>query len=141
MADTIEQFTEAFKKADGHNGSNFGGIAGEYTQQLCAKLRERFPTKNVMICLEPFKHDFTDVTQLSATWINSFMSTQHWNYTVLIFRSGHFEKLGRDGSAPAEPKFGFEQWCFGGNYQKDGFKVEFFDGNKHFSWMFNMEKN
>lgn len=90
-----------------------------FTQAVCAKVREQLPTMNVMVVHGSFTSNFVNATHQHVEL--PLTAPRTMGYEIYAFTSGTFT-LQTDG--------GFINWCFGGNFNRDGNNVTFFDIRK-----------
>ncbi|KAJ7523640.1 hypothetical protein O6H91_18G056500 [Diphasiastrum complanatum] len=86
------------------------------TQLISEHFRHAFPKYNVMVVHSQHLTSFEDSVHTHIEIKTSFFGTT--GFEVYIFKRGFFTLLG-DG--------GFQNWCFSGNFKRDGSKVTFYD--------------
>jgi hypothetical protein len=87
-----------------------------FTQALVAQLTRQYPDKNVVVYHDQdCKFNGVNAVHQHVECNLSFFSTTQ-GYEVQIFDSGTFTLVG-DG--------GYLNWCFGGNYNRNGNFVQF----------------
>lgn len=83
------------------------------TQAIVKFLLETYPTKNCMVVHSQYFQNFEGAVKIHFELPQTFGTI---GYDIFVFDKGNFELLG-DG--------GFINWCFGGNFDRNGKSVEF----------------
>ncbi|WPG97941.1 Hypothetical protein R9X50_00072400 [Acrodontium crateriforme] len=88
----------------------------QFTQQVCEQVRQQLPTMNVMVVHGQFTSNFVNATHQHVEL--PLTAPRTMGYEIFAFTSGTFTLQG-DG--------GFINWCFDGNFNRDGNNVTFFE--------------
>lgn len=105
----FEEIRGAFNVKDMHEHQ------GRFTQSFVQAAREKYPEWNVLItCQQTDRHFVDEIHQHEELDLGIFGTR---GYEIFFCKSGDFTRFG-DG--------GFENWCFNGNYVRDGDHVTFF---------------
>lgn len=105
----------------------FSGIAGgdhdaevQFTQDLVGALRTQYPDKNALV----FHNAASPLTYVNGQYYHYELPLPDGfetnGYEVWVFDSGEFTLVG-DG--------GFNNWCFDGNFDRNGRDVTFYSIN------------